>query len=422
MSDVATPTAPATAASVMPGAAPAESAPPKAGSSMSDAFGALEYQGKTLQEVEAEPPAKSRPMVPQKPAPAKSVAPAKAAPAKTATPEAKPGEPAKAPEVKPGEAAAPQKPSTGWQRFHEAEKEIKTLKSRLEEKEKASAIGDDHPEMVRMRNEIASRETRLNQVEEHLRYKDYEASREFQEQYHKPYLSTAETATQRAVQMKVTDDNGSVRNLTPQEFWSIVHIDDADAAINAAEKLFGEGSAKANFVIERRNEILQAHQRAEMAKADFKKTAKERAAKEQDEFNRLSLDRAAQFRKHMTDGMEKEPELFKPVEGDDEGNALLEKGYSLVDRVFKGGAPDKEGEAPMAAEQMIAAHADIRNKAAAFPRLAHKYAAMKTRMAEMEQELADYRASGPEAGQVAGDKGKGGDEESWETKLGRLAE
>ncbi len=399
---------------------------------MNDAFGALEAQGKTLQQVEAEPPPKAQPKVPQKPAPAKPPAPAPpkaAVPAKPAASEKPidPAKPAEIPkpvvaEVKPAVTETTQKPSSGWQRFHEAEKEIKTLKSQLEAKEKASAISDDHPEIVRMRNEVAAREKRLSEVEDHLRYKDYEASREFQEQYHQPYLRTAETATQRAVQMKVTDESGATRNLTPQEFWAVVHIDDADAAINAAEKLFGEGSAKANFIIERRNEILQAHQRAEMAKADFKKTAKERTQREQDEFNRLSIDRATRFKQLMNEGIEKEPELFKPLEGDDEGNAMLEKGYSLVDRVFKGGAPEKEGGAPMSPEEMIAAHAEIRNKAAAFPRLAHKYAAMKTRMAELEQELADYRASGPEAGQVKGDDGKGTEEDSWETKLGRLAE
>lgn len=436
-------TPPASADSIAPGSGSGSPTPAQAGSDMAAAFDKLDASGKTLQQVEAEPPPKSQPKVPTRqaaPAPAKAAAPAPAktpaaeaapkpgepAPAKPA--EAKPAEPAKAPEVKPGETAAaqttpPAKPSSGWQKFHEAEKQIKELRTKLEEKEKASTIGDDHPELVRMRNEVAAREKRLSEVEDHLRYRDYEASREFQEQYHQPYLRTAETATQRAVQMRVTDaETGAVRNLTPQEFWNIVHIDDADAAINAAEKLFGEGSAKANFVIERRNEVLQAHQRAEMAKSDFKKNAKERAQKEQDEFHRLGMERATKFKQLMSEGIEKEPELYKPLEGDAEGNDLLEKGFNFVDRVFKGGAPEKEGERPMTPDEMISAHAQIRNQAAAFPRLAHKYAAMKTRMAELEQELSDYRQSSPPEGEVQGDKGGARESDSWESKLDRMAE
>lgn len=410
------PTPPATAASIAPGTGPSTPEPAQAGSSLNDAFSALESRGKDLKGLDAERPLVAKPKVATKSTPAeKPVEKAAEKPPEKAITETPPDKaatkPADAP--KPGEkpaegqTAEKPKPATGWQRFHEAEKENKTLKAKLETLEKASTLPDNHPELVRMRGEIEKREKRLAEVENHLRYKDYEASTDYQDNYHKPYLTTAEEATKRATQLKVANaETGVARALTPEEFWQIVHIDDADAAINAAEKLFGEGSGKANFVIERRNEILLAHQRAEKAKADFKKNAAELTRKQQEDFTRQGEERSALFKKLMTEGVEKDPALYKPEEGDNEGNALLEKGFSLVDRVFSGGAPAKEGEAPMSPQEMIAAHAQIRNDAAAFPRLAHKYKALQQRVQELEESLSEYEASTAGKGEVAaGEKG-----------------
>lgn len=409
-------TPPATAASIAPGTGPATAEPAQAGSSLNDAFSALESRGKDLKGLDAERPSVAKPKVATKSAPAeKPVEKAAEKPAERAITETPPDKaatkPADAPKLgdKPaeGQPVEKPKPATGWSKFHEAEKQIKILQSKLEAKEKEASLPDSHPELVRMRGEIEKREKRLAEVENHLRYKDYEASTEYQDQYHKPYLGTAEEATKRATQLKVTNaETGAVRALTPEEFWQIVHIDDADAAINAAEKLFGEGSTKANFVIERRNEILLAHQRAEKAKADFKKNATELTRKQQEDFQRQGEERSALFKKLMTEGVEKSPELYKHEEGDAEGNGLLDNGFALVDRVFSGGAPAKEGEAPMSPQEMIAAHAQIRNDAAAFPRLAHKYKALQQRLQELEESLSEYEASTAGKGEVAaGEKG-----------------
>lgn len=395
---------------------PAEtsSEPAQAGSSMSDAFSSLDKRGGDLESIATAPTPKSNPRVPTRAKPPEQKPVEKAPEKAAAVPEGEPKEPTKPTEAakpaeapKPGEVAPVGKPRTGWQRFHEAEKQIKDLTAKLAEKEKVSTMPEDHPELVRMRGEIDKREKRLAEVENHLRYRDYEASTEYQEQYHKPYMQTATEATNRATQLRVKNDvDGTQRALTPEEFWKIVHTDDADSAISAAEQLFGEGSLKANFLIERRNEILLAHQKAEKAKADFKKNAAEITRKQQEDQTRQGTERSAMFKKLMADGIEKDPALYKPEEGDNEGNKLLEQGYAMVDRVFSGGVPAKEGEAPMSAQEMIAAHAEIRNKAAAFDRVAHKNKAMVARIAELEAELAEYETSAPAKGEAgAGEKG-----------------
>jgi hypothetical protein len=378
---------------------------------MSDAFGALEKRGGDLESIATRPAPAAKPKVPAKTATTEKPPETQKTEVKAPdTEKPKAAEVPKTEDVKPAPTTPEKpKPATGWAKFHEAEKQIKTLEAKLAEVQKAGELGDNHPEIVRMRGEIEKREKRLAEVENHLRYKDYEASTEYQEQYHKPYLTTAEEATKRAVQLKVTDpESGVSRPLTPKEFWDIVHIDDADDAVNAADKLFGAGSTKATFVIERRNEILLAHQRAEKAKSDFKTNAAELTRKQQEDFKRQGEERSATFKKLMADGIEKDPALYKPEEGDNEGNTLLEKGFSLVDRVFSGGAPTKDGEAPMSPQEMIAAHAQIRNDAAAFPRLAHKYKAAAARIAELEAALDEYEKSTPAKGEApAGDAGPG---------------
>lgn len=391
---------------------------------MADAFAGLDKRGGDLQSVATAPTPKSNPRVPTRAKPAEQKPVEKAAEPEAAKPvEApKPADPAAAkPGDKPVEVAPVEKPKSGWQRYHEAEKQIKELNAKLAEKEKAAAVPSDHPDIARLRIEIQKREERLAEVENHLRYRDYEASTEYQEKYHKPYMEAATLATQWATEMRVQNAaDGTIRNLSPEEFWKIVHQNDAATAQRVAEELFGEGNSAVNFVIERRNEVLRAHQRAENAKATFKKEGAERMRQQQEEFQRKGMERSTMFKKLMTEGIEKDPALYKPEEGDVEGNALLEKGFSLVDRVFSGGAPLKEGDAPMSPEQMIAAHAEIRNKAAAFDRVAHKNKAMRERIAELEKALEEYEASAPAKGEATSGGEKGPARDDMESLLSGL--
>ena len=126
------------------------------------------------------------------------------------------------------------------------------------------------------------------------------------------------------------------------------------------------------------------------------------------------------FKKLMTEGIDKAPELYKAEEGDAEGNKLLEAGFNLVDRVFSGGAPIKEGDAPMSPQEMVAAHAEIRNKAAAFDRLAFKTKALRDRVAALEAEVAEYEKSAPAGGAQEGGTQPAPSGDDMESVLGGL--
>jgi len=74
----------------------------------------------------------------------------------------------------------------------------------------------------------------------------------------------------------------------------------------------------------------------------------------------------------------------------------------------------------MSAEEMIAAHAEIRNKAAAFPRIAHKYKTAVARIAELEKALDEYEASAPAKGEATSGGEKGPARDDMESLLGGL--
>ena len=87
---------------------------------------------------------------------------------------------------------------------------------------------------------------------------------------------------------------------------------------------------------------------------------------------------------------EKFPKWFKPEEGDEEANALLAKGYALADSAFSNqGSP----------EERVKIHAEVRNKAAAFPKVALRLKQARTRIKELETSLAAYEDSEPAAGE-----------------------
>ena len=87
---------------------------------------------------------------------------------------------------------------------------------------------------------------------------------------------------------------------------------------------------------------------------------------------------------------------FTPVDGDQEGNQRLAKGFELADRAFSENPLNaKDGEERKA---IVARHAAVRNRAAAFGRLVLMNTKAEARIAELTSELAKYKGSEPPAG------------------------
>jgi len=99
-------------------------------------------------------------------------------------------------------------------------------------------------------------------------------------------------------------------------------------------------------------------------------------------------------------GTEKYPQWFKAVDGDTEGNKLLERGYALADAGFGGELKDATGKVvELTPQQRVKLHAAIRNKAGAFDRMVYLQKKDRARIKELETQLKDYEGSEPGAGE-----------------------
>lgn len=323
--------------------------------------------------------------------------------AKPAAP--KPPEEGKVPDEKPPEenepgkepGRAPPKASELRTAYDRLKKEHAALKAEAETLKKAQKPNAEDPDKPKLLESLKERDARLKELQDEIKYLSYERSDEYKEKYQKPYEETASAATSRAIQLKVPNsETGVSRNLTDKEFWEIVRIGDDDAALSAAEALFGENSTRANFLIERRNEVISAYRRGEQAKEEYRKTSSEREKTELEK--RLQQQQTSQaertkineqFKTLNQAAIDKYKEWFQPEEGDEVGNKLLAKGFEMADRAFS-----PNGMNP---EKLVKLHSAVRNKAAGFDRLAYKAKSLKSRVAELEKELEEYKTSDPGA-------------------------
>jgi len=263
-------------------------------------------------------------------------------------------------------------------------------------------------------------------LEEKLKFTDYEQSDEYKDKYFKPYadafhagrLKTASFSTQQ----KIDPETGSVieasRRATADDFDRIMSMDD-DKAADYAVELFGQ--SKASLILWHRENILQKNSERANALDEFRKTAGERSKTEFEARSKRSKSLEEAFNKMNNEAKTKHPQLFSEVDGDEEGNALLKKGYDRYTAMFNGGRTmDADGqEIKLTDEQVVQLHSEALNKAAAFNRLAKNHKKASERIKELETELEQFKASEPKAGE--GVKTEGDGEPSWEAELMKYA-
>jgi hypothetical protein len=361
-----------------------------------------------------------KPADPKPAAPAKNPAPAKAPAKPPATPDPKPDKPPADPkpgDPKPGDPKPDDKPADpkpddvpvdkmAPKQLREAYTTLKQKHAELMKERSAPKPPADDPEKAQIQARYEETKKRAQELEDRIRFVDYEQSTEYKEKYHQPYVETAQRAVALVSDLNVILPDGSSRAATADDFWKIVQIPKSDDALAAAEQLFGN-PAKAALVMSQRQRVHDAHYAAQKAKADFKQTAAQRAeqAKEQATQSRKQLE--ADWAKLTTEGVEELAEYLKPEEGDDEGNKLLAEGFTTADEAFSGRTKNEDGtDREMTPKEVLARNAVVRNKAAGFDRVVHKLKSAATKIAELEAQLAEYQASEPGGGNPPGDRPK----------------
>lgn len=307
----------------------------------------------------------------------------------------------------------PKDKKSGWARFREAErnlaefkknvaKEKADLEAKLKEAE-ARASGefkiDEHPEFKKSSEARTAAEKRAKELEERLKYYDYEQSDEFKQKFYTPYVRTWQESISAIGEMMVPDSNGGTRAATKDDLIAVVQAKSDEEATRIAEEIFGNPT-KAALAIWQRRQILAAHKNMEQAKVDFASQASEMRKQSEQQAEAAAIERAQKFNQFLTEGVEKHPDWFKPVDGDDEGNAVLERGYMIADAIFGGKFIDKDGkERELTPDEMINFHASVRNKAGAFDRMVLTNQKLLEKIKSLEDELADYRETAPPDGE-----------------------
>jgi hypothetical protein len=310
--------------------------------------------------------------------------------------------------AKPGDEPAKQPPAKAAT-LREALDRTKAENAALQKKiaeyeaEKAKTPVED-PEKKKLSETLAEREKRLSELEEEQRFSNYERSQEYQEKWNAPFVSAYEAGRARVRSLTLTDENGAVRQGTDADFDAIMRITDNDAAAERAAEVFGN---KASMVMYHREKAVELNQARLNALDEFRKNGAERDQKRQAEWKATSekvLKEATEtWQKARTAPHEKYPLFFKPIEGDTEGNTLLENGFKEADEAFSHMNPLDPRLTSEQRAQILQRHATIYNKAAAFNRLAHLLKKERTALRAAEAKLKEFEASEPGRGD-----GKGG--------------
>lgn len=406
MSDTLTappPPAPAAPASPAPAAAPAApaAAPARVGGTAAnknprpakDAFlekfqaaADKEWEGSHDGKLAAKAAAEAKLATPDKPEPGEK-------PSETPAPVGKPSEktPDKAPEATPAtKDEFPDEESAGKMRAGELSRHYKALRKREAAvraefeafKTKAATAAQPDPEVAKLKETMVEREKRISELSEIVRFKAFEESPEYKDQFEKPYFDAFGHARNKVASLRVMErldpDTGEVRQAkrpaTAEDFDNLFRITDDSDAGELAEKLFGPNAAT---VMYHRERVLEANQSRLQALEKFRKEGGEMEKKRGEQWQatqkQIGEEAGKAWNKHVNSVLsdEKQKPLFTHAEGDAEGNALLDKGYEEVKAAFQNMNAMDPRLSSEQRDKVIAAHAEVFNKAAAFNRVSY---------------------------------------------------
>lgn len=267
---------------------------------------------------------------------------------------------------------------------------------------KSTPKADELPEYKELKEKVTAKEkeyaelqTRYKEVEEAIRYADFEKSPEFQRDYVKPWHEAWNKGVRDGAGFSVPNEDGTMRKASQKEIADIIAQPDEDTAIEMAEKLF-QNPLRAGKVLKLREEFATAQQKMDQVKAEYrtKGTEIEKQTASQRAEMRKQYDSLVET--HKKEWAEKNPQWMKPDEGDEEGAKKLELGIKAADLVFS-------DMSNLSHEQAAKLVADTRNRAAAFGHVAHKLEQRDARIAELEAKLKEYEESEPGKGELKAD-------------------
>lgn len=271
-----------------------------------------------------------------------------------------------------------------------------------------------NPEVGKLTETVKQYEERMKAQEETLRYVNFEQSDEYKTEYWAPYEKAYQGGYNLVGELQTVlrkDDLGEItqerRDGTAADFDKIVNTPKAGAAAELAETLFGP--MQGGLIMRERAKVLEANAAKEQAKDKYKKEGGEIFKKRQEAAQAQQREVAQTYWQDIKTAIEKRPEMFGPVEGDEVANKALEKGFALADEAFSGIRKNPDGsDRQLTPKEHAQVNAAVRNQAGAFGKVWHQLKQAQKMQADLEAKLKEFQASEPKDGDGAGKTGKGG--------------
>lgn len=277
-----------------------------------------------------------------------------------------------------------------------------------QEMEAAKGKKVDDTELKTYKERLEAIEKRKGELENALKFKDYQQTDEYKEKYFQPIVDALATAHAEISELTIEDDAGNQRKATREDFDPLVTMPLMQAAA-LAKTLFGDLAPE---VMAHRRRYIELNHKSVQALEEYKKHGAER--EQQSASQRQAAMKAARetFDSSTKDAVDSFPQFFGQIEGDDEANEALTKGLALADMAFK-------GDASFSPEDRAKLHSDIRLRAAGFTRQVLLNKRKDAQIEELKEKLAAFEASEP----AGGDSGRpaADHEETVGEELRRLA-
>lgn len=243
---------------------------------------------------------------------------------------------------------------------------------------------------------LTKAEARSKELEDHLRFIDYQNHPEFKEKYQKPYDDAWNRLMKRLSGVGVLNPDGTKRNVEVKDILELGQLP-ADTVIELAEAKFGK---LGTYVSERVEELKQLSEAKFDALDRAKKEGAEKMQREAQEFEtkkkelRESLSASWKKASEEIETHSKYGRYFKPVEGDQEFNARLQKGTEFVDKALS----ENPTDAHLTTEQreaIVKRHAALRQRARAFGPMQLTIERQAAEIERLKTELGQFKASEP---------------------------
>jgi hypothetical protein len=261
----------------------------------------------------------------------------------------------------------------------------------LQQLETAKSSAAPAAEVAALSERLAKRDQEYQTLESELKLLRYERSPEYKQKFEEPYNQAYKRAVQSinglTVKMK-NAETGEVteRPATEKDFAEVLGQPTEGAAYRVARELFGDDHQLVTRHVDRLFEI------AEQSKNEITKYRQQATERDSNETARQATERQASeaMARRADEGWKQRNKWFSPIEGDEEGNALLQKGFQQANMDEKALTPD----------QRAIYHSYRKHAVAALPRLQAKVTAYETRIADLETKLQEFEESGPGPGKT----------------------